>query len=131
MEFQTTKCQSGGQGFSFCLEQGSSAQVSPCNLTSACLAYADMITLSSPSALTMMFNTILAIKMVDENFTRYDFASTALISIGATICVLFSHYDPIQYSYKDFLVLMTSLASLLFFFCFVFMLAIGIIYSRK
>ncbi len=46
----------------------------------------------------MMFNTVLAVKLLDEEFTRYDFISVLMISAGATICVLFAHYEPVYYS---------------------------------
>ena len=59
----------------------------------ASLAFADMITLSSTSSLTMVFNSILASKVLKEVFTKYDLASIGLISIGSTLCVFFSNYE--------------------------------------
>ena len=52
-----------------------------------------MITLSSTSSLTMVFNSILASKVLKEVFTKYDLASIGLISIGSTLCVFFSNYE--------------------------------------
>ena len=57
------------------------------------LAYADIITLSSTSALTMVFNCLLATSVLGEIFTRYDLLSIVLISMGASLCVIFSNYS--------------------------------------
>jgi drug/metabolite transporter (DMT)-like permease len=62
------------------------------------LAFADQITLSSTSSLTLVFNTILATKVLGEIFTRYDFISILLISLGASLCVFMSNYTPIPFS---------------------------------
>lgn len=56
------------------------------------LSYADMITLSSTSSLTMMFNSILAIYILGEIFTRYDLFSILFISSGASLCMIFSNF---------------------------------------
>lgn len=56
------------------------------------LAFADMITLSSTSSLTMVFNCLLATKLLGEVFTRYDLISIVLISMGASLCIILSNY---------------------------------------
>jgi drug/metabolite transporter (DMT)-like permease len=56
------------------------------------LAFADIITLSSTSALTMVFNCLLATNILGEVFTRYDLLSIVLISMGSSLCVLFSNF---------------------------------------
>lgn len=60
------------------------------------LAFGDLITLSSTSSLTMVFNSILATKILKEVFTREDLISVALIGVGASMCVVFSNYKSKQ-----------------------------------
>lgn len=57
------------------------------------LAFGDLITLSSTSSLTMVFNCVLSVKMLNEVFSRYDLISIVLIGIGASLCVIFSNYS--------------------------------------
>lgn len=57
------------------------------------LAFADMITLTSTSSLTMVFNSLLASKVLKEVFTKYDLISIGLISLGSTLCIFFSNYE--------------------------------------
>ena len=61
-----------------------------------CLAFADQITLSSTSSLTMVFNSILATQLLGEVFSRYDLLSIMLISSGSTICILVSNFTPVS-----------------------------------
>ena len=62
------------------------------------LAYADIITLSSTSALTMVFNSLFSTYFLSEVFTKYDLASVVLISLGSSLCVLLSNYKPNELS---------------------------------
>lgn len=52
-----------------------------------------MITLSSPTSLTLVFNCILSCRMLGEVFTRYDLSSMVLIGLGASLCVAFSSFE--------------------------------------
>ena len=45
------------------------------------------------SSLNLVFNSILARKILGEVFTRYDLISGILIGLGATLCVLFSNLE--------------------------------------
>lgn len=64
------------------------------------LSYADMITLSSTSSLTLVFNSLLSSKMLGEVFTRYDLISIMLIGIGASLCVAFSSLETTDPTYQ-------------------------------
>jgi hypothetical protein len=57
------------------------------------LSYADLITLSSTSSLTLLFNSILSYKLLGEAFTRKDLYSLLLIGLGASLCVTFSSFE--------------------------------------
>ena len=58
-----------------------------------------MITVSSVSSLTLVFNSILSAKLLGEKITVIDVASSVLISIGAMICVVFSSLEESKNSY--------------------------------
>lgn len=62
------------------------------------LAFADMVVLSSLAGLTIVFNTILAVKYQNETFTKYDFGCVVLTLGGATICVSFSNFNDVVIS---------------------------------
>jgi len=58
-----------------------------------------MITVSSVSSLTLVFNSILSYRLLGEKLTKYDLASSVLISAGAMICVAFSSLEQSKNSY--------------------------------
>jgi len=62
------------------------------------LGYADMITLSSASSFTLIFNSILASYVLGEIFTRYDLFCFIFISSGAALCVLQSNFTSQDYT---------------------------------
>ena len=57
------------------------------------LSIADMITVSSVSSLTLVFNCILSSRLLGEKLTKFDLVSSVLISVGAMICVAFSSLE--------------------------------------
>lgn len=57
-----------------------------------------MITLTSTSSLTMVFNSILVTKILKEKFTRYDLLSIVIIAVGSSICVFFSNYTETDFN---------------------------------
>lgn len=59
-----------------------------------------MITLSSTSSLTLVFNSILSSSMLGEVFTKYDLLSVVLIGLGASICVSFSSLEESEITYE-------------------------------
>ena len=61
----------------------------------ASLSVTDMVTLSSTSSLVLIFNSLLACKMLKEKFTKYDLVSIILIGMGATLCVSFSSFKAV------------------------------------
>ena len=63
------------------------------------LSIADMITVSSVSSLTLVFNCILSSRLLGEKLTKFDFFSSVLISVGAMICVAFSSLEQSKNSY--------------------------------
>ena len=58
-----------------------------------------MITLSSTSALNLIFNSILASKFLGEVFTKYDLFSIILIAFGSGLCVTFSSLEAAEPTY--------------------------------
>eukprot|EP00347_Sterkiella_histriomuscorum_P002196 403369096 len=76
------------------------------------LAFADQITLSSTSSLTLVFNSILATRLLGEEFTRYDLLSIILISLGASLCVILSNYQPIPLTIEELVSKYTSTQSI-------------------
>jgi drug/metabolite transporter (DMT)-like permease len=72
-----------------------------------------MITLSSVAPFAMVFNSILATTILKEKFTKHDLASIFLISVGASICVIFSNYKSFE------LTIQVSSASIDFFKLFI------------
>ena len=51
-----------------------------------------MVTLSSSAAITVVFNTGLAVKMLGEKATKYDAFSITVICLGATVCLMAASY---------------------------------------
>jgi drug/metabolite transporter (DMT)-like permease len=62
------------------------------------LAFADMITLSSAAPLTMVFNLLLSVFVLKNKFTKTDLLSIFLISVGASICMIYSNYKEETYT---------------------------------
>lgn len=58
-----------------------------------------MITLSSTSSLTLIFNSVLATYMLGEVFTKFDLISILLIGLGAGVCVSFSSLEESKQTY--------------------------------
>jgi uncharacterized membrane protein len=59
-----------------------------------------MVTMSSTSSLTLIFNSILSSHMLGEVFTRYDMLSIVLIGVGASVCVTFSSLEESDLNYE-------------------------------
>jgi drug/metabolite transporter (DMT)-like permease len=57
------------------------------------------MTVSSISYLNLVFNSILSYKLLGEQFTRMDFFSSVLISIGAVVCVSSSNLEKANNGY--------------------------------
>ena len=58
-----------------------------------------MITLSSTSSFTLVFNTLLATYVLGEVFTRYDLLSFIFITTGATLCVILSNFTSSEFTF--------------------------------
>eukprot|EP00743_Colponemidia_sp_Colp-15_P003449 GILK01003724.1.p1 GENE.GILK01003724.1~~GILK01003724.1.p1 ORF type:complete len:346 (+),score=38.25 GILK01003724.1:118-1155(+) len=75
---------------------------------------ADQATLAPTSAFTMIYNAILASKLLKEKFTKYDLAAIIFLGVGATVSVVWADYTEISYAYYDIMSLWGTVHSLLF-----------------
>jgi hypothetical protein len=64
------------------------------------IGYADMITMSSASAVTLLFNTLFARVMLHEKLTGYDMVSIGSIAVGTIICVFNANFEDVEYDSK-------------------------------
>mmetsp|Transcript_33178 Transcript_33178/g.32289 ORF Transcript_33178/g.32289 Transcript_33178/m.32289 type:complete len:115 (+) Transcript_33178:140-484(+) len=95
------------------------------------LSNADVITASSTAALAMIFNCLLATTFLGEIFTRYDLISIILISMGSSLCVLMSNFQPKNYTVQELNEVYFSNKSILFQLILLSLLIIGFFSAYK
>lgn len=71
-----------------------------------------MVILSTLCSVTLMFNSILSIMMLNEKFTKYDFVSFVLISAGVVGCCLLANGEVVEYSTQELYSILSSGQSL-------------------
>lgn len=76
------------------------------------LPFIDMVILSTLCSVTLMFNSILSIMMLNEKFTKYDFVSFVLISAGVVGCCLLANGEVVEYSTQELYSILSSGQSL-------------------
>jgi len=54
------------------------------------IRYGNLLLISSSSAFTMIFNTILSVTILHESFTRWDVLAIILITLGCVGCMVFT-----------------------------------------
>ena len=80
------------------------------------LPYADLVLISTNMISGIIFNTIISIKFLSEQFLcKYDFPALAMMSIGALIIVLIAKPNEKMYTKDEMVTLLTSYQSMAFF----------------
>jgi drug/metabolite transporter (DMT)-like permease len=75
------------------------AIASACNIIA--IGYGSLVLLASMSAVTILFNSLLAVCMLNEVFTRWDALAVILIFIGCVCSSLFSKSDTSEFDHSD------------------------------
>jgi len=78
------------------------------------IRYGNLLLLASSSALTMIFNTILSVYILHENFTRWDLVAILLICLGSISCMFFSKTNESELTQAELLALFTSTGALIY-----------------
>lgn len=91
----------------FCILLGTAANV-------IALGFGNLLLLASSSALTMIFNTVLSVHILQENFTRWDVLAITLICIGCICCMFYIKSSDTQLSEAELFDLYISPGSILY-----------------
>ena len=62
------------------------------------IKYGNLMLLAASSALTLIFNTILSVRILGESYQKSDILAILLICTGSISCMLFSKNDTKRYS---------------------------------
>ena len=80
------------------------------------LPYADLVLISTNMISGIIFNTLISIKFLNEQFLcKYDFPALGMMSIGALIIVLIAKPNERMYTKDEMVELLTSPQSIAFF----------------
>mmetsp|Transcript_104075 Transcript_104075/g.143999 ORF Transcript_104075/g.143999 Transcript_104075/m.143999 type:complete len:111 (+) Transcript_104075:99-431(+) len=81
-----------GNAFKSCLWISGMALFIVANVSNmAVLPYADMVLFCTIGCMTLIFNSLLSYKLLNESFTRYDLVAVLLIMTGTSLVVLQTH----------------------------------------
>jgi len=67
------------------------------------IGYGNLLLLASSSAVTIIFSTVLSVKILKETFSKYDVIAIAFIMVGSGLCVSFSKNDSTPLTGDDLL----------------------------
>jgi hypothetical protein len=79
------------------------------------VGYGNLILMASFSAVTIVFNQLLSIKLLNENFSRYDFLALIFISAGSIMTLVYAKSESNKvYGEKELFYLFIEIKSVLY-----------------
>ena len=79
------------------------------------VGYGNLILMASFSAVTIVFNQLLSIKLLNENFSRYDFLALIFISAGSIMTLVYAKSESSKvYGEKELFYLFIEIRSVLY-----------------
>jgi len=79
------------------------------------IGYGSLVLLASMSAVTILFNSILSVYILNETFTKWDALATLLIFIGCVCSSIFSKSDTTHYQHEQLYDKLTSAQAITYF----------------
>lgn len=81
------------------------------------VGYGNLILLASSSAITMIFNLLLSVSILQESFSLLDAISILVICLGSISCMLMSKENKSNYTSAEIFRLYTTTASCTLYIC--------------
>ena len=95
------------------------------------LRYGTLVVLASASALTILFNSILSVKILGERLTKWDIVAMILIMGGSISCMTVSKSSDEDVTKNELFEKLTSFGSFLYFSIAVFYIGFAFVYDSK